>query len=202
MRIALAIAIALGFCFSFMVAAPAHAELQEQEKEQSTTTLSFHPGLGVIAYSGGIASTSRLTARLRLRDHFFVDIVGKSGQLFAEDNLPNHLYLALGVGPGLSTGPGLDRWEVRLSPRFTHVHHASTDSWRATPFKNLTGDSGGGVEHRSGIELALGVTSPAKGSLRNVQMIWSADLLLNHLPSSDPMRNGVGAMISATFTRQ
>ena len=164
------------------------------------TTLRFHVETGAQGYSGGVASVGQLTARYRFTPRLYLDIVGKSGQLFARSSYDNQLYLALGAGAGISTGEAPNGWEFRFSPRVTHVHHASTDSWRETPLSNLAGDSDGGVQHRSGVELAAGVTGPQFGSFRSRRFLWSADLLVDFLPSSDEMEFGVGAVVGISLT--
>ena len=165
------------------------------------TTLRFHSETGVQMYKGGFSSVGQLTMRYRFAENFYADVVGRSGTVHARSQFEDQFYLALAAGPGITTGEAPDGWEFRLSPRVTHVHHATTASWRATPIANMLGDSDGGVEHRTGLELALGVTGSRFGRLGQRRFIWSADVITNLLPSSDVMRYGVGAVVGISLTR-
>ncbi len=186
---------------AFVLAAFLVGGIADARADQPQTTLRVHVETGAQGSPGGVATLNQLTFRFRFADHFYADAVGKSGHVLGSSNYENQFYVALAIGPGMSTGESLDSWEFRLSPRFTHVHHATTASWRDTPFANALGDSDGGVEHRSGLELALGATAPRLGSIRSYRMIWSADIIGNYLPSSDVMKFGIGAVVGFSLSR-
>ena len=177
------------------------APKQAMAIEGSDIPLRIHSQLGVQGYTGGVVSVGQLVARYRFADYWYVDAVGKSGSVFGRSGFDDEFYLALAVGPGLSTGEAPEGWEFRLSPRVTHVHHATTTSWKETPLSNLVGDSNGGVEHRTGLEFSVGVTGPRFGSFRERRFIWSADLLANFLPSSEALKLGAGAVFGLSLSR-
>ncbi len=145
--------------------------------------------------SGGASPLGQVTGRYRFAEHWYVDVIGKSGAVLSDLSADDQLFLGLGAGPGFSTGEDLDGWELRVSPRLTHIHHATFGSWGDTPFANLAGDSNGGVSHRSGAELAVGVNGPQFGQWGDLSFLWSADAIANYLPSSEAMRFGVGAVL-------
>jgi hypothetical protein len=149
--------------------------------------------------SGGASPLGQLTGRYRFAEQWHVAIIGKSGAVLSELSGGDQLFVGLGVGPGFSTGEDLDGWELRVSPRFTHIHHATFRSWGDTPISNVAGDSDGGVSHRSGAELALGVNGPQFGRLGDLRFLWSVDALASYLPSSAPMRFGVGAVFGLSL---
>jgi hypothetical protein len=159
----------------------------------------LYADVGVQGFSGGIGSVSQLTGRYRFARHWYMDIVGRSGTVFAGSASADQFYFAMGVGPGFSTGEELDGWEFRASPRVTHVHHASFDSWGETPWSNLAGDSNGGVRHRSGAELAVGVSGPQFGRIGDLRFLWSADVMAGVLPSSEEMKFGAGALLGLSL---
>lgn len=163
--------------------------------DEDPTPLRLYAESGFQMQSGGASPLGQITGRYRFAEHWYVDVIGKSGAVLTDLSADDQLYLGLGVGPGLSTGEDLDGWELRVSPRFTHIHHATFGSWGDTPFANLAGDSNGGVSHRSGAELAVGVNGPQLGQLGDLRFLWSADAIANYLPSSEPMRFGLGAVL-------
>jgi hypothetical protein len=164
------------------------------------TPLRLYTEVGVQAHAGGAGPLGQLTARFRFADHWYIDAVGKSGAVFDGLSSDDQLFLGLAVGPGWSSGEDRLGWELRVSPRLTHIHHASFASWSDTPGSNLAGDSNGGVSHRSGAELAVGVSGPELFRLGDSGVLWSVDVLGNYLPSSEPMEFGAGVVFGLSLT--
>lgn len=124
--------------------------------------------------------------RYRFSDRFALDTVGRSTLSWArEPGEADQLYLALGAGIAWYEREMVHRWSWRAAARLTHVHHASLESWAGTPGLNIAGDSGGGVAHRSGGELAVGVTAPSLTRLWGESLRWEVELQAGALPSSD-----------------
>jgi hypothetical protein len=173
--------------------------LETAAADEGATPFRLYVESGFQMQSGVASPLGQLTGRYRFADHWYVDVMGKSGAVLADLSGDDQLFLGLGVGPGFSTGEDLDGWEFRVSPRFTHIHHASFKSWGNTPGSNLAGDSNGGVSHRSGAELAVGVNGPQFGQLGDLRFLWNVDALANYLPSSVAMRFGVGAVVGLSL---
>ena len=186
--------------WSILIAATAAfvlADIKEAVAQPEFTRFRVHAEAGVKGYPGGGASRLQLTVRYRFVEQWYLDVVGKTGGVhrglgWAGDD---HLYNAIAVGPGFSTGEEPDGWEFRISPRFTHIHHTTTDNWRDDYWTNLIADSSGDVEHRSGAELALGVTGPRFFRVLERELIWSGDIMFSVLPTSDIMRFGAGFVL-------
>lgn len=167
------------------------------------TRLRIHPGVGVQAFPAGIASRFQLTVRYRFLANWYVDVVGMTGGVHSQFGYSgsDQQYSALALGPGYSTGEDREGWEFRVSPRFSHVHHATFESWGDHFWANLTADSDGAVRHRSGAELAIGLTGPRFGQFLGGRFIWTADVVGNFLPSSDEMTYGLGVVLGLSLGR-
>lgn len=123
--------------------------------------------------------------RWRFARNFGLDTVGRSTLSTARDpGIPDQFYLALGAGVAWFEREYVNQWSWRAAARLTHVHHAPRESWEDTPGLNLAGDSGGGVQHRSGAELAVGVTAPSLTRLWGESLRWEVELQAGALPSS------------------
>lgn len=186
-----ALAIATAFCC--LVALPGIAEADEDY-----TPFRIYAGVGFQQYPGGGASRFQATVRYRFHEHWYVDAVGMTGGVHRafDPTWSDPLYNAIAIGPGFSNGEQQHGWEWRVSLRGTHVHHAPAQSWRENFWANLIADDSGDVRHRSGAELAAGVTGPRAGDLWDRQLIWSSDVVLSLLPTSEPMFFGAGLVFS------
>jgi hypothetical protein len=180
------------------------------------TTLQLHPlsaqatesklrlwgAAGAHIHSGGSGPTTQLTLRYQLLEYLVMDATGRSGTVLINRDGQDPYFAALLIGAGVSTGRLLHNWELRLTPRFMHVHHAPGQSWLDTPGANLSGDSSGSVVHRSGAELAMGVTFPATGAIGPYRLLWSAELNAGLLPSSEEMARSIGFLIALSLARR
>ncbi len=170
--------------------------------ESELPSVHIHPELGVQTFPPHTASRLQLTSRIRFHDHWFGDLVVMTGgvhQQFSSPSMQDHGYGAVALGPGLSSGETPDGWEFRASPRFTHVHHTTYENWRNNFWANMVADSDGDVRHRSGAELALGVTGPRFGELWDRQFVINTDAVVSWLPTSDIMTWGAGLMVGMTL---
>lgn len=145
-------------------------------------------GLGVRPElsGGGLGLGFQTMYRYRFTPNIALDTLGRSTLSWAhDDGDPNELYLAIGAGVAWLEAADVYQWTWRTSARFTHVHHAATDSWLDTPGSNVAGDSSGGVRHRSGAEWAVGVLAPKFGDVWGQHLRWEIEAQLSTLPSSD-----------------
>ncbi len=156
----------------------------------SANEMTISLGLGGQLSAGGAGGTGSSGFRYRFTDRFGVQVAGQVGHLTATgaSGEDDQLFLGLAVGPMLSTGTAPHGWEGLAFLHLTHVHTASVASWERTPGANLAGDSSGGVHHRSGLELGLGVIGPALADHgEGTHVVWEADLIGAVLPSSEPL---------------
>ena len=143
-------------------------------------------GLRTELAAGGIGPGFQTMFRYRFARHFAFDALGRSTLSWASaPSDPNQFYLALGAGVAWIQGLTAVEWDWRTSLRFTHIHHATTDSWLDTPGSNAAGDASGGVQHRSGAEWAVGVVAPKLTKLWGHNLRWEIEAQLSTLPSSD-----------------
>ncbi|RMG19327.1 MAG: hypothetical protein D6729_05590 [Deltaproteobacteria bacterium] len=128
--------------------------------------LSFTSQAAPTLQMAGGGATGQLTVRYRFHPSFFVDGVGRSGIVVPKGFAPDDtFFLALAAGVGWRVDLG--QWIPRVALRFTHIHHATFESWHRTPWASLAGDSSGTVQHRSGAELAVGLRSATLNRLGN-----------------------------------
>lgn len=152
---------------------------------------SWSAGLGIRPEhaSGGTGFGFQSAFRYRFTPTIALDTVGRSVWSPARDaGDDDQFYLALAAGLAWVEADAPSRWATRVSGRLTHVHHATVDSWRDTPGSNLAGDSDGGVEHRSGFELAVGAIAPGFTGLWGQNLRWEIELQAGYLPSSEPFK--------------
>jgi len=152
-------------------------------------------GLGA---AGGDVGVVDLTARTRPHKHVGIVMSGRIGWLRSDDQDAvghldaDHLYTALAVGPVLTTGENADGWELQGGILFTHVHHAPMRTWKDDAGGNLSGDSSSAVQHRSGLEITVGATTPEFFRLGEYAGIGTIDLAAGMLPSSDQLAWSAG----------
>jgi hypothetical protein len=155
--------------------------------------------------AGGSGLGFQSMFRYRFAPNWSLDTAGRSVHSVAQDaGDPDQFYLALIIGLGWLEDVPPTEWTLRTSARFTHVHHATVDSWKDTPFANLAGDSDGGVEHRSGAELAVGAVAPMLTDLWGEGLRWEIELQGGVLPSSSHFEwtagLTVGLLIDSIYT--
>lgn len=143
-------------------------------------------GLRPALSAGGTGVGFQTMYRYRFTPNVALDTLGRSNLSWANAaGDADQFYLALGAGVAWQQAESVYQWAWRTSARFTHVHHASTDSWLDTPGANVAGDSSGGVAHRSGAEWAVGVIAPKMTDLWGQHLRWEIEAQVNTLPSSD-----------------
>lgn len=190
-------------CVLFVTAALLLASVPGQANENvRNSNLRVWAGAGVHTYSSGSGPTGQLTLRYSPFEHLVVDVTGRSGAVLNHFDGRDTYFGTLLLGAGLSSGMSRQGWQVRLVPRLMHVHHATGASWLDTPGANVAGDSSGGVLHRSGAELGLGVTSPPFGSLGQYSLIWDAEINAGVLPASLEMRRSLGVLFGVSLTKR
>jgi hypothetical protein len=172
------------------------------QAEQEESKLRIYPGFGVQRHSEGWTPRGHLVGRYRFHQRWFVDIVGSTGAVLNNLDGGDQFFVSLAAGPGFSTGENPAGWELRISPRFTHVHHATFSSWADTPGSNIAGDSNGGVHHRTGAQLALGVAGPDLNIFQTLAICWGTEVLADYLPNSSEMAMGAGLMVNFSLRRR
>ncbi|MFN3201074.1 MAG: hypothetical protein ACE366_21920 [Bradymonadia bacterium] len=159
--------------------------------ERSPWSFSAGPRLEAAAEHG--LGGSQAGARWRFSESFALDLVGRQGYLSSyEEGLGDHAYVALLAGITWQGADAGDGWTPNVSARLAHIHHATAESWAETPGANIAGDSNGGVEHRSGAELAVGLLGPRLYSGEGWHLRWSVELSGTTLPSSEVMGWSMG----------
>lgn len=149
---------------------------------------------------GGRGIGTHLALRYRLLDWLDLDLAGRGLLATAwDDTDDDELYVALVAGLAYAPLADVDRYAPRAALRFIHVHHATTQSWRDTPIANIAGDSDGGVRHRSGLEVALGLQGPRLFDLWDSAGRLDFELSGSMLPSSDFFRYTVALAIGLTL---
>ncbi len=144
--------------------------------------------LGAEGSAAVAGARTQASGRWRFADAWSVDLAGRSASLGAQDPaVDDQIYLALLAGVAWTPLTDADDGAPRVALRFAHVHHAPTESWEATPFANLAGDSSGGVVHRSGAELAVGYTTGAGWRLGDWAMNLDFEATFAALPGSDAL---------------
>jgi len=163
---------------------PLGAHAAEPARLRGPWTLAYGLRPELSAQGGGLGTQAAY--RYRFAYGLAFDAVGRGGISRARvDAGADQFYLALGAGLGWESAAGLTDWSPRAALRFTHVHHATLESWKGTPGANLAGDSDGGVLHRSGAELALGLVAPELTDLWGQSLRWELELTGGILPSSE-----------------
>lgn len=150
--------------------------------------------------TAGIGTVHQASVRYHLVWGFSLELVGRSGTIFYDtsDFGRNQFYVAFVPGVSWALFSSESGWEGRLSARFTHVHHTSIDNWAKDPFGNILAQTGTDVEHRSGAELALGLTYKA-ASIGSWYFTLEAEAFVMHLPTSPVMEWTGGVMIGGGF---
>lgn len=171
--------------------------------EQKQRQFRLYSGMVVQRHSGGLTPSGHLVARFRLTEQWFVDVVGTSGAVLDNFDGGDQFFLGLAAGPGFSTGEKPAGWELRISPRLTHIHHASFRSWGDTPAANLAGDSNGGLQHRTGAQLAVGLAGPDINlMIWDLAVLWDVEILADVLPNSPEMGLGAGFGFNFSLRRR
>lgn len=71
-----------------------------------------------------------------------------------------------------------------------------------SPCSNITGDSHGGVHHRTGVQLALGVAGPDRNIFPRLALCWGVEVLADYLPNSPEMGVGAGLMFNFSLRQR
>jgi hypothetical protein len=185
----------LSLSFVYWTAEAAASTLTGSESQPFSFTL----GLRAERHALGTGLGGQAAFDYSFFPNFGVDIQGRAGGLWADKGQENSLYLALAVGIFYLSGRDLLRWNWRVGLRVNHVHIASLDSWGKTPWENLSGDSNGGVRHRTGAELAIQLDAPAWIRLGHSAVRWGFQLNASLLPSSEMLSWSVNAGILLRF---
>lgn len=118
---------------------------------------------GAVAAPGGAGGAiGDLALRYPLSEHWGLALTGRSGWLHGtagcgSGSCSDQLQLAILIG-----ATGQRSWgqrQLHISAQVAHVHHTAVAAWQMRPLANLAGDSSGSVQHRSGGELSVGLTS-------------------------------------------
>lgn len=175
-------ALALSSSLIAALAAPALAEPTPALRDTWAIGFALRPEIA----PGGRGIGTHLTLRYRLLDWLDLDLAGRGLLATAwDDTDDDELYVALVAGLAYAPIADVDRYAPRAGLRFIHVHHATTQSWSDTPIANIAGDSDGGVRHRSGLEVALGLQGPRLFDLWDSAGRLDFELSGSMLPSSD-----------------
>lgn len=164
--------------------------------------LSLTASSGALAARQGRGVVGDLALRYPVGGGFGVAVVGRSGWLAAAPGCGAAIgagacgdqgQLALLAGPTWSFAWGERR--VHASALLAHVHHTALRHWQARPLANAAGDSSGDVQHRSGVELRLALTSAPW--LRGSDWALAGELtaVANALPSSPQLAWGAGVQL-------
>lgn len=150
-----------------------------------------------------------LALRYPLGHRWGVQIAGRSGWLQAQtpclgaapnQNCASQGQLALLVGPTWTTALG--ERTLHASVLLAHVHHTATANWQASPVANAAGDSSGDVQHRSGAEFQIGLSSAPWSVSDRWALALELELNAGILPSSQVFAWSGGAQLGLAVTRR
>lgn len=147
--------------------------------------------------AGASGPAGQLAVRYHVLDDFAVEALGRSGYAFADaDDV-----LFVGLLAGFAYAPAADAadWAPRVGARLAHIHHATVESWGDQPFANLAGDSSSTVQHRSGLEIAVGASAPRWLPVGAWATGLDLELTGGWLPSSDVMEWNVSLGVGLSF---
>lgn len=135
------------------------------ERPRSLTIYLGSAGVSVLDTSAGAvpAVGGSLGAGVPLGKLFALELIGSGGVSAARDDEPNNIWIRLALGLRVER---TDAWGVRPygAFRIVHIHFAKAETWRDYPGASILGDSSKGLDHRSGLGLAGGVSYGMGGS--------------------------------------
>ncbi|HEY1695392.1 MAG TPA: hypothetical protein VGG39_24655 [Polyangiaceae bacterium] len=148
----------------------------------TTVTLATGAGSVLDTARGAVPSTQgSLRLTLPLARALALELLGTAGFAFGHDE-PDDAWLRLGLGLRLE-----DAWaSVRpyASFRLVHIHFAPSETWASHPLDSFAGSSTEGLQHRSGMATAVGISFPVPRAGSPLRAMAEAEL--SWLPVGDP----------------
>lgn len=149
-------------------AEPLGRDVPAAEKKERARSLTFYlgsAGVSVLDTSAGAvpAVGGSIGAGFPLGKLFALELIGSSGVSFARDDEPYNIWIRLALGLRVER---TDAWGFRPygALRLLHIHFARAETWRDNPAASILGDSSRGLDHRSGLGAAGGVSYGIGGS--------------------------------------
>jgi hypothetical protein len=138
----------------------------------------------VLDKAGGAApqAVGSLQVVLPLIHYASLELMGSAGYVRGDGSSPDDMWLRLGLGARIEDTHRAFRPYGSL--RFVHIHYATAETWKDYPVDSLLGSSSAGLQHRSGMALAFGVSwriPHTDGKLRAM-----AELEGSWVPIGDP----------------
>jgi len=136
-----------------------------RERPRALTLYLGSAGASVLDTSAGAvpAVGGSLGAGIPLGRLFALELIGSGGVSAARGEEPNNIWIRLALGLRVER---TDAWGLRPygALRVVHIHFAKAETWRDYPGASLLGDSSKGLDHRSGLGLAGGLSYGFGGS--------------------------------------
>ncbi len=112
----------------------------------------------VLDKAGGAApaAVGSLVVALPLLRYATLELMGTAGYARGDGAAPDDMWLRLALGARLEDSRKALRPYGAL--RFVHIHYATAETWKDHPADSLLGSSSAGLQHRSGMALAGGMS--------------------------------------------
>ena len=151
-------------------------------EERSPHSIQIQLRLDGTSHNRGFGS--QFVYRWKPKSQLGIDFIGGVGYLRQSPNwLSDMASIYLSIGPSWHKNIS-HNFSIYSGIRFLHLHHATLESWRNTPFANLTGDSAGGVLHRSGFGMAIGCSQKEVVKTWGANFSWENEVSMHMVPSS------------------
>jgi hypothetical protein len=177
-------ALASGLSLSSLAHAAESPPLTAGEAAPASAIYALTGAGSVIDKAGGPApqAVGSLQVVLPLLHYVSLELMGSGGYVRGDGSSPDDMWLRLGLGARIEDTHRAFRPYGSL--RFVHIHYATAETWKDYPADSLLGSSSAGLQHRSGMALAFGVSwrvPHTDGKLRAM-----AELEGSWVPIGDP----------------
>jgi hypothetical protein len=140
------------------------------------------PGSVLDTPKGAVVSAQgSLRLNLPLARLATLELMGSGGYAFGRAE-PDDAWLRLALG--LRIEDALAEIRPYGAFRLVHIHFASAETWSEHPLDSLAGSSTEGLQHRSGMSLATGISLPIAGTQGKLRGM--AELELSWIPIGNP----------------
>jgi hypothetical protein len=122
------------------------------------------------------AATGSIHVALPLLRYLAVELMGSAGYVRGDGSSPDDMWMRLALGARVEDSRRAFRPYGAL--RFVHIHYATAETWKDHPADSFLGSSAAGLQHRSGMAGALGLSwliPHTDGKLRamaEVELAW------------------------------
>jgi hypothetical protein len=104
------------------------------------------------------AATGSLVVVLPLLRYLALELMGSAGYVRGDGASPDDGWLRLALGARVEDSHASRGFRPYGSIRFVHIHYATAETWKDHPADSFLGSSAAGLQHRSGMAAAGGVS--------------------------------------------